>query len=101
MNDLEKPPPCKNCGHQKEIRMDVDGCLGYLPGVLDACCGHGNNKESYIQFQNGVLIRGFKMVGNTGANADLWIENPNSKLVHKEDCNCEICTRIFDKNANP
>ena len=35
-----------------------DPCLGELPGVLFACCGHGVD-EGYIYFQNGVQVRFF------------------------------------------
>ena len=36
-----------------------DDCLGTLPGVKFACCGHGDREFSYIVFENGVTIRGF------------------------------------------
>lgn len=56
--DSEKGRPCTHCG--KEIDdSGVDPCLGKLPGVKFACCGHGNPKYSYITFENGVVIRGF------------------------------------------
>lgn len=32
-----------------------DGCLGTLPNVMNACCGHGNG-EAYIQFNGGKRI---------------------------------------------
>lgn len=32
-------------------------CLGNLPGVVAACCGHGV-KEGYIKFSNGTVVRG-------------------------------------------
>lgn len=32
-----------------------DHCLGKLPGVISACCGHGG--EGYILFENGTKIR--------------------------------------------
>jgi len=38
-----------------------DSCLGALPGVMNACCGHGVQSEAYIQFTNGVTIRGFEI----------------------------------------
>jgi len=34
----------------------ADPCLGCLPGVAFACCGHGD-REMYIAFENGVTIR--------------------------------------------
>ncbi len=46
---------CKLCNSD----TDIDGCLGKLPGVMNACCGHGNVNESYVQFTNGVILRGF------------------------------------------
>jgi hypothetical protein len=33
-----------------------DPCLGTLPGVKFACCGHGY-KRGYIYFTNGIIIR--------------------------------------------
>lgn len=49
------------CGFCK--RMDTpegyDGCLGKLPGVRNACCGHGELKGAYIQFIGGFTVRGF------------------------------------------
>lgn len=35
-----------------------DGCIGRLPGVMNACCGHGESKLAYIQFTGGLTIRG-------------------------------------------
>lgn len=35
-----------------------DGCLGTLPGVMNACCGHGNPDEASIQYDNGDRIGG-------------------------------------------
>jgi len=36
-----------------------DGCLGTLPGpVMNACCGHGNNKLAYIQYWGGARLGG-------------------------------------------
>ena len=36
-----------------------DGCLGTLDGpVMNACCGHGNDDQAYIQYWGGRCIRG-------------------------------------------
>ena len=48
--------PCVKCG-KLPTKEGYDPCLGTLPGVIDACCGHGV-KEAYIIFGNGVTIRG-------------------------------------------
>jgi len=54
--------PCKKCGKVFPLgKGEVDPCLGVLPGVDNACCGHGIKSESYIRFTNGVIIRGFEI----------------------------------------
>jgi hypothetical protein len=35
--------PCKNCGKESTIEGH-DSCLGELPNVQSACCGHGIEK---------------------------------------------------------
>ena len=37
---------------------DLDPCLGMLPGLMNACCGHGNVNAAYVQFLDGQCIRG-------------------------------------------
>ncbi len=54
---------CATCGNENTIEGH-DACLGNLPGVANACCGHGKTSEAYIQFQNGITIRGFKLDKN-------------------------------------
>ena len=46
---------CGHCGAHCEFN-EPDPCLGRLPGVSNACCGHGDG--GYIQFDNGVVLRG-------------------------------------------
>lgn len=51
---------CRKCTGEFPLRDDdIDPCLGKLPGVMNACCGHGNPKDAYIQFENGVIVQGF------------------------------------------
>lgn len=38
---------------------DADPCLGNLPGVDNACCGHGVPELAYIRFTNGTVIKNF------------------------------------------
>ena len=54
-----KERPCGKCG--RDALGGIDVCLGLLPGVSNACCGHGARGESYVQFENGVTLRGFVM----------------------------------------
>ena len=52
--------PCKKCGALFPLgKGEVDPCLGVLPGVDNACCGHGISEQAYIRFTNGVVIKGF------------------------------------------
>ena len=52
---------CGCCG-QHTTDAGHDPCLGELPGVSNACCGHGNRKDAYIQFTNSMIVRGFDVV---------------------------------------
>lgn len=49
--------PCGHCGKHNTAEGH-DGCLGTLPGIMNACCGHGIMDEAYAQFWNGESIHG-------------------------------------------
>lgn len=49
--------PCGHCGRH-DTAEGHDGCLGTLPGVMNACCGHGQLGEAYIQYPGGDCVRG-------------------------------------------
>ena len=49
--------PCGHCGRHS-TPDDHDACLGTLPGVLNACCGHGEIGSAYLQFSDGCMIHG-------------------------------------------
>lgn len=53
--------PDRACGHcgRANTPEGHDACLGALPGVMNACCGHGDPRQAYIQFANGLIVRGF------------------------------------------
>lgn len=59
--------PCRKCGlvFEGSNEGDPDPCLGNLPGVDNACCGHGVPDQSYIRFTSGVVVRGFPAVEYT------------------------------------
>lgn len=44
-----------SCGHCSLTSTPEghDGCLGKLPRVKNACCGHGVVSDAYVQFGNG------------------------------------------------
>lgn len=46
---------CPKCELMRGDDM-CDPCLGRLPGVVFACCGHGKN-NGYVYFENGTIIR--------------------------------------------
>ena len=48
------------CGHCKlpNTPEGHDGCIGHLPGVMNACCGHDELKSTYILFAIGLSLRG-------------------------------------------
>ncbi len=56
LDPAKQKVPCVKCG-KLPTKEGHDACLGTLPGVTDACCGHGVT-ESYIIFENGMIIRG-------------------------------------------
>lgn len=43
--------PDRDCGHcgLPNTPEGHDGCLGTLDGAMNACCGHGNAAEAYVQ----------------------------------------------------
>lgn len=49
--------PCAKCNKFPTEDGD-DYCIANLGRVMNACCGHGLNK-GYIQFDNGITIRGY------------------------------------------
>lgn len=54
----QEKPACGHCG--LDNREDgADACLGAIPGVVAACCGHGEDKMAYMMFENGHVIRGY------------------------------------------
>ena len=50
-----EPVPCAKCG-LGVVLGEPDPCLGELPGVWGACCGHGK-RDGYIAFKGGTTIR--------------------------------------------
>jgi len=61
---LVKDDPQRECGYCgiSNTPEGHDGCLGTLPGVMNACCGHGSDDEAYVQFDTGKILRGSNAV---------------------------------------
>lgn len=49
VSETYKSRPCGYCGKADTLE-GYDGCIGHIPGALNACCGHGNTDEAYVQF---------------------------------------------------
>ena len=71
--------PCPKCG-KRPLDTSEDACLGHLPGVVQACCGHGG--EGYIEFENGVTIhfRGCEIERSIGMS-DQGTETKGGKTI--------------------
>lgn len=79
--------PCDVCGLLRG-KEGHDPCLGTLPGVEFACCGHGH-KEGYIAFTNGRTIRGwFTSVAQYGEpRYERWLtENGEIDVCVERSC---------------
>lgn len=44
--------PCGKCG-ESFSDDGHDPCIANLPGVRNACCGHGDEQAAYVQFEDG------------------------------------------------
>lgn len=47
-NSIITERPCKKCG-KEPTKEGYDNCLGYLDGVVSACCGHGVEKPYILR----------------------------------------------------
>ncbi len=55
-----KDKPCGHCGDHviKDGNEEYDSCIGKLPGLMNACCGHGDTVGAYVQFMDGFIVDG-------------------------------------------
>ena len=52
----ENPRACPWCGGLP-LEGDEDACLGHIPGVTSACCGHGVERAC-LMFDDGTFMQG-------------------------------------------
>ena len=52
---------CVFC-HKKNRADGHDACLGFLSGVMNACCGHGVDEDAYVQLNDKSVMRGEKAI---------------------------------------
>lgn len=48
--------PCALCGHSPTLKGH-DACISDLPGVNNACCGHGVVEDAYVVLKNGKVLK--------------------------------------------
>lgn len=70
---------CAHCGKGNILKGNMqegyeayDGCLGKLPNVMNACCGHGVVGEAYIQHMDGSCTRGEDAIKIMEVNNELF-----------------------------
>lgn len=85
---------CGKCGKSAPWN-EIDPCLGMLPRVANACCGHGNPAESYIQFENGVRLAGFTTI-EYGPAIDITPQSAPETKDSTESLKCAYCKRPAD-----
>jgi len=61
--------PCIRCGKMPTVDGH-DACIANLPGVINACCGHGVD-EPYVMFIDKTTLR--------GEEAAKWIKENNGE----------------------
>lgn len=90
-DDPARIRPCPACGESPLVvdGVEIDACFGaLLPGVANACCGHGDSKYAYIQLEGEFPRRVIKIKDAT----DAWIRI--SELRLGRECNgTETCLR--------
>ena len=62
---------CGYCG-KSNTEEGHDGCIGTLPDVMNACCGHGVIEQAYIQYSNGKIIGGIKAFNKIMNTTSKW-----------------------------
>ena len=85
MNYLQgiKMDKCAVCKKSK-TKDGHDPCIANLPGVRNACCGHGEPDRGYIQFENGLCIYfDMEYIVDWTTYVDDGVERPNGGLTAK------------------
>lgn len=96
--------PNRDCGHcgRSNTADGYDGCLGALPGVMNACCGHGIEEAAYVQFQvdRDVLDRFVEAVGHGQVKGPYKPKSERSNPYYRVEIAgrnrvCEVLTRLW------
>lgn len=68
--------PCKEC-KMIVTQGKPDPCLGYLPDVAHACCGHGDPKQAYVTGFDGCKPHEGIASGKHGQFCGEWDDDGN------------------------
>lgn len=80
----EPARPCGSCGLPN--RTDGhDACLGELPGVMNACCGHGQVSDAYVQ-----LVGGGSRNGIDALRFAFATQERNDREKEVQDLRCQL-----------
>ena len=87
--------PCGHCGLHNTPEGH-DGCLGTLPGLMNACCGHGTTRDAYIQFEDESCLRGEEAIN--------WMQEHGGGVLNMErkwiDINGSIEINVEEETFN-
>jgi hypothetical protein len=54
--------PCPRCHETADDYDSPDPCLGQIPGVVGACCGHGNIEQAHVVFDDHSVLHGIAAI---------------------------------------
>ncbi len=84
--------PCGHC-EKKITEEGHDVCIGVLPGVMNACCGHGIIVDAYVQFDKTKSISGRDAIAYINKNKvakEILMSNDKNKIVKNFDKNLYV-----------
>ena len=58
VSETQNERPCGHCG-KPTPESGHDPCIANLPGVVNACCGHGYPGDAFVVFADGQRLSGF------------------------------------------
>lgn len=79
---------CKVCGEFKGGK-EPDPCLGYLPGIAHACCGHGKIQLAYCCGWNGCKPNQSITINNNYRKG-LWIKRGKKAIDYMKSLGARI-----------
>lgn len=95
--------PCSHC-NQYATEKGHDACLGTLIGIMNACCGHGNIDEAYVQFLDGSTVNGQDaetILRVLKANSEGYECDPKRDIIIKGETVKINRNKIWDDSLKP